>query len=76
MGEVVLNTAAVLPEGYIFIVDFDKMAVRPLRPLTMFEVAKTSDKTTYMMLVSTRSRYGTVHLWATTESTANGSDAA
>lgn len=49
-GEVVLNTAAVLPEGYIFIVDFDKMAVRPLRPLTMFEVAKTADKTTYMIV--------------------------
>jgi len=49
-GEVVLNTAAVLPEGYIFIADFDKMAVRPLRPLTMFEIAKTADKTTYMIV--------------------------
>lgn len=49
-GEVTLNTSAVIPEGMIVIADFDKMAVRPLRPLALYEVAKTGDKTTYFMV--------------------------
>jgi len=49
-GELVLNTSAVIPENMIVIADIDKMAVRPLRPLALYEIAKTGDKTTYFIV--------------------------
>jgi len=49
-GEITLNTSAVIPENMIVIADFDKMKVRPLRPLALYELAKVGDKTTYFMV--------------------------
>lgn len=49
-GEVVLNTAPVIPVDQLLVVDFNKMKVRPLRPLAMYELAKTGDSITYQIV--------------------------